>query len=655
MTSRKRSGRFHRWFFEGMSNSAELAGPHAAQVHHRHRWWQVMCLTGVDYFSTLGYQPGIAFLAAGALSPVATFILVLLTLFGALPVYGRVAEESPRGQGSVAMLQRLFSHWTSKGLVLVLLGFAATDFIITMTLSSADAAAHVVENPLVPPWLHSRMAITCFLLLALAAVFLRGFKEAIGIAVGIVAVYLVANVVVIGRGLLELCAHPEAFAGWKERLLAGPSHGDPWLVIGLSLLVFPKLALGLSGFETGVTLMPLVEGGKADPPDRPAGRIRNTRMLLATAALVMSVLLVGSSLVTTLLIPPAAFQEGGEASGRALAYLAHAFFGSGFGTAYDIATLLILWFAGASAMAGLLNLVPRYLPDYGMAPEWAKATRPLVVVFAAVALFVTWLFDADVEAQGGAYATGVLVLMTSAAIAVTLSAWRRGWKRWPFLAIALVFVYTAVANMIERPEGLKIALCFIAALVVVSIVSRAKRSTELRITGVVLDKVAACFVDEAAERGGPHFVANEPDYLKSPAERGGPLRSAAAEYQEKIEATRLVHRLPADFELLVLEVYIDDASEFTDVLEVCGTEEGGYRSLRCHAQAVPNAIAAFLIHVGERTGRIPAVYFEWAEGNPLAHALRFVLFGAGDAAPVTREILRQAIREPAKRPRIYVG
>src|SRR6478735_6708006 len=449
------------WLLFGLQDSKGThQGPGGVPTQHerKHTWWQVMCLTGVDYFSTLGYQPAIAALAAGVISPLATLVLVAVTLLGALPVYRRVAGESPRGEGSIAMLERLLPRWGGKLLVLVLLGFAATDFMITMTLSAADATAHAIENPFAPAWMQGQnVPVTLVLLALLSAVFLRGFKEAIGVAVVLVGIYLGLNVVVVVTTIFETLTHPVAVDNWWLALTT--QHGSPLMVVGIALLVFPKLALGLSGFETGVAVMPQIRGHATDTEENPQGRIKGARRLLTTAALIMSAFLVTTSFTTVVLIPAQEFQPGGQANGRALAYLAHEYLGNGFGTVYDLSTIAILWFAGASAMAGLLNLVPRYLPRYGMAPEWARAVRPLVLVFTLVGFLITWLFNADVDAQGGAYATGVLVLMTSAAVAVTFSARSKGQRKRSigFGIIAVVFIYTTVANIIERPEGIRIA------------------------------------------------------------------------------------------------------------------------------------------------------------------------------------------------------
>ena len=407
------------------------------------------------------------------------------------------------------------------------------------------------------------------------------------------------------------------------------------------MLLFPKLALGLSGFETGVAVMPLVGGGPDDTSQHPRGRIRNTKKLLVTAALIMSVFLLGSSVVTTTLIPAAEFAKGGEANGRALAYLAHELLGDVFGTIYDLSTIAILWFAGASAMAGLLNLVPRYLPPYGMAPNWARATRPLVLVLCLIAFVVTVLFDADVDAQGGAYATGVLFLMTSAAVAVTIAFWKTR-RRLVYLAMALVFAYTTIANMIERPEGIKIATFFIVSIVFLSLLSRAIRSTELRITTVRLDPAAQKFVDEVAPEP-VRIIAHRPD------------KRSVEEYDQKEVQSREDHSLDGGEPVLFLEVNQGDASQFSAELEVHGVTVGRHRLLRCTSAAVPNAIAALLLNVRDRTKQTPHAYFGWTEGNPFAYAIRYVALGEGDTAPMTREVLRKAVREPLQRPRIHVG
>ncbi|WSQ07662.1 amino acid transporter [Streptomyces sp. NBC_01231] len=640
--------RLRTWMLEGLSDMGKGGGhqgPHAEPepAHKGQRWWRVMCLTGVDYFSTLGYQPGIAALAAGLLSPVATIVLVIVTLAGALPVYRRVAEESPRGEGSIAMLERLLSFWKGKLFVLTLLGFAATDFLITITLSAADASTHLIENPHLTSTLHDqKMLITLVLVALLGAVFLKGFLEAIGVAVTLVGIYLSLNLVVVFVGLWHVITAGHVVTDWSSALTA--EHGNVFAMVGVALLVFPKLALGLSGFETGVAVMPHVQGDPDDTDERPSGRIRDTKKLLTTAALIMSGFLIATSFITTLLIPEKEFEPGGAANGRALAYLAHDYLGNAFGTVYDVSTIAILWFAGASAMAGLLNLMPRYLPRYGMAPHWARAVRPMVIVFTLIAFLVTWIFDADVDAQGGAYATGVLVLISSAAIAVTIAARKAGQRNWTvaFAVISAVFLYTTVMNVIERPDGVKIGACFIAGIILVSLLSRLARAFELRVTSVTLDRMAERFIRDMASRK-IRFIANQPD------------RRDKAEYRDKIEQIQQDNDIPGE-DFVFVEVTVVDPSEFEAGLTVRGEVlHNRYRVLTLESSSIPNALAALLLHVRDATRCTPHIYFEWTEGNPFANFLRFFLFGQGEVAPVTREVLREAEPDRARRPRVHTG
>jgi hypothetical protein len=322
--------RLKRWLLAERVEQVE--GPYETGGKERQQpWWKVVCLTGVDYFSTLGYIPGIAALAVGALSPIATLLIVALTLFALVPMYRHVAEESPHGQCSIAMLERLLSFWPGKFMVLALLGFIATDLMITVTLSAADAAVHLTENPLVPASLRNQdVVITLLLVAVLGGVFLKGFREAINLAVIIVAAYLVLNLVVVGVGLYECVTSPQEVAHWQNALFS--SYGSPLMLVGVALLMFPKLALGISGFETGVTVMPLVRGEEGDNPEHPAGRISNTKKLLTSAAPIMSFYPIATTFITVVLIPAKEFRPGGSANGRALAYLAHEYLGSAFGT-----------------------------------------------------------------------------------------------------------------------------------------------------------------------------------------------------------------------------------------------------------------------------------------------------------------------------------
>ncbi len=651
---------------------------------HHYIWPLIMCLCGVDYFSTLGYQPSIAFEGAGLLSPVATLILVLVTLLGALPVYYFVAGKTPDGVGSVGMIEHLFRGWGGKIVVLILVGFAATDFVVTKTLSAADAAAHLIGNPLyvssVPEWMQGQIFVTMFLLVLLAGLFLKGYDEVVGVATFLVIAYLSLSLIVIGAGLYRLWISPELLQQWSKAVMAGQYHiahapisgTGIWVAVGLSALIFPKLALGMSGFETGVLHIHLVKGTHEDPANEER-RIANTRKLLIVAALIMTVFLLGSSLVTGTgtLIPVEEFhvqkdelghvmvddagrELKGRAVDRALAFLAHGespvplcpFFGPIFGTIYDISTILILWFAGASAMAGLLNMVPRYLPRYGMAPEWASAYRPLVVAFLVINLIVTLIFKADVAAQGGAYATGVLVLMTSACIGSLVQMWRAPHRTFGsrvvlayFAFVTLVFVYTTAANVWERPDGVKIASCFIFATLFIAGISRYKRAFEIRFDGFRFgDPADEMIWVDIVESGMPILVPHRPSNRSLP---------------EKAKEIRQNHRLPEDMPIVFVEIEKGDTSEFLNRPKLSFVQDQGFLIIRVSdATSISHTIAVIARELSRNCPLRTEILFGWSEGGPLNLAIGFVLFGEGNVPTMVRELLRTSEHN---RPRVAVA
>lgn len=635
-----------------------------------------MCLCGVDYFSTLGYQPSIAFEGAGTLAPLATLVLVLVTLFGALPIYSHVAGETPDGVGSIGMIERMFSGWGAKLVVLVLIGFAATDFVITKTLSAADAAAHLISNPLyedhVPPWLQGQMPTTIFLLVLLGAMFLKGYGEVVGLATVLCIAFLGLSFIVVTASVFYLVTHPSLLQHWFSEISSGSYHLEhaplsgtgPWVAMGIAALVFPKLALGLSGFETGVLHIHLVKGTDADPAD-PAARIANTRLMMTVAALIMSFFLIGSSLATgtNTLIPAEELTlepVKGKAMDRALAYLAHGesphpicpLFGRVFGTLYDVSTILILWFAGASAMGGLLNMVPRYLPRYGMAPAWAAAYRPLVIAFTIINLIVTLAFRADVSAQGGAYATGVLVLMTSACIASFLHELRKKpdphhaaglfGQRIGFGLITLVFLYTTIANVYERPDGIIIASIFIATVMAISFTSRFFRSDELRLKEFR-------FADAADRMLWTDILLEGAFRVLVPHRPGS--RSLA----EKEAEIRRKHRIPESVPIVFLEVHYGDVSEFQNA-PIISVRQKGTRFIIVARDVVSVSHTIAQVAMEMTKGGAPLdIIFGWSKGGSLKLALDYVLFGQGDVPNRVVDLLDKAITDPAQRPTVIVG
>jgi hypothetical protein len=678
--------------------------PSSPPTPFRTAWPWVLCVVGLDYLSTLAYQPSVAFGAAGRLAPLVTVLVAVVTVFVALPIYLYIAGRSPHGGGSTALLERTITGWFGKLLLLALLGFGAVDLVFTRTFSASAAAEHITRSPIpewqqgldsmtrggeglrqqCPDWLkeltegvwHRQTAVT-LIVLAIGTVagliFFRGYTRGfVRLAVATVAVYLLLTVFVVGSGFGYLADNPRLLEQWWSDVWAGNwkpgAQSNPvadWGgLFGACVPLFPAVALGLSGFELTLMAMPLVRGKPGDDPERPRGQIRNTRILLAAAAVSMSGWLLASTLVTTVLIPPGAQLAEGQAKYRALAYLAHGgalsdgrsasamhpAFGPAFGTIYDVSTVAILALAGLSFAMTLASWIPPYLARLGMEFNWSVKLGGLVWLFTGLKFGMTAYFGADVDAHRAAYLTGVLAVFAFAAFAATVDVWQKrrrlGWRkpfRVPpvFLLGLMVFSASVAWVVLDRPVGAAIAAAFIGLVLLVSLLSRAWRTTEFRFAGFE-------FADKVTEYEWDKLKASDFPILI-------PLRPGQQSLKEKEIEVRTRHRIPGTLPIVFVQAELADPSDFHQKPRLRIAREDGrvvVHITRCCS--IPHALAAAVLELSSG-GAVPEVHFGWSEENPLTANLHFVLFGHGNVPWMVYALIRRADVPEERKPRVVVA
>ena len=663
-------------------------------------WWLVLCLIGLDYFSTLAYLPSLAVQAVGPLAPLAAVVVVLVTLLIALPTYWYVVGRSPHGRGATGLIEQLVPGWSGKLLVLSLLAFVATDYVVTQNLSIADAAEHIRGNPLfrahVDPFLDNRwhpetwsphpwwqrlvqifdrqLVVTLLLTtvtLALWAFWKSGSPRVfLRIAAVVVLVFLAMNLVVLSSAVVYLAGPGQhLFHDWWSNaqidLREEVGRNGPLAegrLIGLALVSFPYVALGLSGFELSMAVTPFVRGDDTDTHEHPRGRIRNMRKLLVVAACVMVPALLAGVSVTAMLVPAGALGEGGPAMHRALAYLAHGgrlidgsvgtslgpWFGPVFGTAYDLSTVCILCLAGACVAIALRDYVPESLKRFGMELDWAHRLGVKMRFFNLVILAVAVLFRAHISALQWAYATSMLVLLSGAALAALL-ALRQAPPRWYWRLLTVYpatfslsfFLCMTLLTLVISRSGLEIAMGFGVGIFATSLLSRWIRSTELRFSGFE-------FVEGDSRERWERCCAHEFQILV-------PHRPGMHSRVEKDRAIRELHRIDANVPIILIEVELGDTSNFMQkpVLQV--TQEDGFELIRVsRAVSVAHVLASIALSMCA-VGRPPELHFGWSNESPLAANLNFLLFGEGNIPWMVRELLRKAQPDVERRPGVIVG
>lgn len=666
-------------------------------------WMGIGCVFGMDYLSSLAYLPSISHDVAGPLAPVVLAVVVVVTLLLALPLYCYIAGRSPHGHGTLGLLEKVMPGWPGKSLIVILLGFLATDLVFTRTFSAADAAEHVIRSPFLP-WQRAldeltvrasqveggmpeqvaaltaksnkrQLVVAVGLLLggtAFGWFFRKGVnKYLVRIAVVGLSIYLLLTAAIIVAGLNCFMHHPELVSGWWESVRAGAWKPQPTpqpISIGSILvaaaILFPQLALGLSGYELTLAATPLVNGKPGDERFLPLGRIRRTRLMLMVLAIVMAFFMLSSSLVVTILVPPDAMQHDGKAANRALAYLAHGgelthgltasdlspWLGTAFGAIYDLVTVVVLTIAGVIVLIGTRGLIPPFLYRLGMDWTWSNRLGALMYLFTAIKLGVTAFYKADVDAQRAAYLTGVLALFTGAALTACGDVWqRRKAQGWPmlfrlsfwFTLSSIVFAISLATVVLRQPVALRMAGVFVMALIVFSMITRFGRTKELRFDGFD-------FADEESRLQWWHLVNNEYPMLL-------PIRPGQDCMISKERDIRAVHRLPDHVSVVFIEAELADPSDFhhRPVVRIDRQDQRVIvRISKCHS--IPHAIAAASLEIA-RAGPVPEVHFGWSHENPLTANINFVFFGQGNVPWMVYELIRRSTEPADRKPKVIVG
>jgi hypothetical protein len=681
-------------------------------------WWLVLALVGLDYFSTLGYLPSIAIWASPENALLATAAVVALTLFAALPVYLYVVGRSPHGYGGTGLLEKLVHGWSGKFFLLILLGFIGTDFVVTRTLSVADAAHHLVHNnywqqhaqwftehrETVRSWFpamfqgrffdfwNEQIIVTIVLsVLAFGVYFfiVRGFNRPfMVVAALVVLLYLVLTGIIITNGVIYIAHHPERLQNWFHRI-SGHASGRGLLEVlpGLALIALlsaPELALGLSGFELSMTSAPLVRGRDDDDPERPRGRIRRTRMLLVAAVLIMGVFMLGSVLTVSQLVPQKALQGDaalhedwtGDAMHRALAYLAH---GEKL-TADQIARLPDA--EKAIAQVRSEDVSPLFGPAFGTLYD-ISTILILCLAGASVAISLKqlvpqYLAKFGMQLQWAEKVGAILHLFNITILLVTIVFQASvAAQQWAYAASVLVLLMSAsLAAFLEVRRrwrgsswrlvvGAPFFLILTLFLVLVGVTFTKDRTGlyipmlfvgVLIVTGFLSRLLRSTELRcRGFELADEHSRRRWEVITQYEFQVLVPHRPHGLTLAEKEKRIRHVHRLGPDVPIIFIEATLEDPSEFQMTpLLKIEHREGQEIIVVDRCASIAHVIAAVALEF-RKVGKPPEVHFAWSEESPITANLGFLLFGEGNIPWMVHALLRKAEPDPLRQPRVIVG